>query len=267
MNESRFKIVSVDANNVEEHGFFCIKNKKHPGYIGKLAWLKKRLAQGLRLKLVVTDDGKPAGFLEYVPGDLTWRVVDASEYMVIHCLWVASSKFPCQSMAAALLEHCLDDARKSRLLGVAVVSSEGPWMAGAAIYRKHGFVEVDRAEPQFGLLVRPAHKTAITKGAAAPSFPTDWDERRKRLRGLQLLYSDQCPYIIKSVNELPPVAEQHGIRLRLRQFKDPSQARKQMPSPYGTVCLAYRGKILADHPISATRFRNILQKDLGLKTL
>jgi len=34
--------------------------------------------------------------------------------------------------------------------------------------------------------------------------------------------------------------------------------------PYGMINLVYKGQLLADHPISATRFRNILQKDLGL---
>ena len=34
------KIVSVDADNVEEQGFFCYKSKpKSAGYQQKLAWL------------------------------------------------------------------------------------------------------------------------------------------------------------------------------------------------------------------------------------
>jgi N-acetylglutamate synthase-like GNAT family acetyltransferase len=265
MAEPGFEIISIDPHNLEQFGFFCIKNKKHPGYAAKLDWLKKRFTEGLRLKLVVTDDGKTAGFLEYIPGELTWRVVNASEHMVIHCLWVASNKFPYRGMAKALLDHCLDDATRSHLSGVTVVTSEGPWMAGKAVYEKYGFKKVDQAEPHFGLLFRPGQKTVVKHKHAVPSFPSDWVERRKRLRGLQLLYSDQCPFITKAVNELPPVAQQHGIHLRLKHFRTPARARQQMPSPYGTVCLTHRGKILADHPVSATRFRNILQKELNLR--
>ena len=33
---SNLSIVSVGANNVEDLGFFCVKNKKYVGYIAKL---------------------------------------------------------------------------------------------------------------------------------------------------------------------------------------------------------------------------------------
>ena len=47
---------------------------------------------------------------------------------------------------------------------------------------------------------------------------------------------------------------------------DPAEARERMPSPYGVISLVYQGRLLADHPISATRFKNILQKDLKLRS-
>ena len=81
-----FRIVNVDAGNVEEQGMFCVKNKKHPGYVAKLQWLRQRLEEGLRIKLIETHDNKKAGFLEYIPGEYTWRVVNAPGYLVIHRL-------------------------------------------------------------------------------------------------------------------------------------------------------------------------------------
>ena len=80
-----------------------------------------------------------------------------------------------------------------------------------------------------------------------------------------MLYANQCPYVGKAVAELPEVARRHGTRLDLVEMKNPAQARAKMPSPYGVFALAYNGLLLADHPISATRFRNILRKDLGLR--
>lgn len=254
-----FRIINVDSDNVEEFGFFCVKSKKHPGYIAKLSWLRDRFDEGLRIKLIVTPDGKQAGFLEYIPGEFTWRVINAPKYMVIHCLWVASNKFPYKGMASALLTECQKDAKASRKKGVAVVTSDGPWMAAKEVYLKHGFEQVDEAAPHFQLLMK-----RIASGAK-PAFPTNWDARLKRYRGLQLLYTNQCPYIGKAVQELPPVAEQHGVRLKLVELKSSAEAREKMPSPYGMVNLVYKGQLLADHPISATRFRNILQKDLNLK--
>ena len=53
---SDLTIISVDNDNVAELGFFCVKNKKHVGYIAKLAWLHDRFKEGLRIKA----DAKPA---------------------------------------------------------------------------------------------------------------------------------------------------------------------------------------------------------------
>ncbi len=251
-----YTIVTVDADNVEEHGFFCLKNKKHPGYVAKRSWLAQRFEEGLRIKLILTDEGKQAGFLEYTPGEHTWRVVHAPAYLVIHCLWVASNKFPQRGMASALLKACLDDARAHEKAGVAVVTSDGPWMASKDIFVKNGFEQVDEAAPHFQLLVK-----RIGPGPL-PTLPQNWAERLKPYQELHLLYTNQCPYIGKAVAELPPVAERHGVRLHLVALSDAAEARARMPSPYGVISLVYQGRLLVDHPISATRFRNILQQEL-----
>jgi hypothetical protein len=256
---SDFSIITVDTENMEELGFFCIKNKKHPGYIAKLAWLRRRFDEGMRIKLLHTKDGKQAGFLEYIPGEFTWRTVHAPGYFVIHCIWVHSHKFPYKGMASALIEDCLLDARSSGKIGVAVVTSDGPWLARKDVYLKNDFKQVDEAQPYFQLLTHQARE------GPSPSFPHNWDERLSQYQDLHMIYTNQCPYIGKAVAELPPVAEQHGIQLHLHELQDPAQAREKMPSPYGVISLVYQGQLLADHPISATRFKNILEKDLNLR--
>ena len=256
---SDFSIVSVNAENVADLGFFCVKNKKHPGYIAKLLWLQQRFEEGMRIKLVVTNEGKQAGFLEYIPGEYTWRVIHAPDYLVIHCIWVNSNKFPYKGMASVLLNHCMQDVKVSGKEGVAVVTSDGPWMASKDVFVKNGFAQVDEAQPHFQLLVNQ------TRGGPLPAFPKNWDERLSQYHDLQLIFTNQCPYIGKAIAELPSVAEQHGIKLHLVELNDAAEARERMPSPYGMINLVYNGQLLADHPISATRFKNILQKELKLE--
>lgn len=256
---SDFKIITVDTTNVEEFGFFCVKNKKHPGYIAKLAWLNQRFKEGMRIKLIQTTEGKQAGFLEYIPGEYTWRTVEAQNYFVIHCIWVNSQKFPYKGMTAAILKDCIEDAKSSSKEGVAVVTSDGPWMARKEVFIKNGYKQIDEAEPHFQLLVNRTAEDTL------PTFHKDLSERLKQYRGLQLIYTNQCPYIGKAVQELPPVAEKFGISLNLVELKDASSARKKMPSPYGVISLVHDGRLLEDHPISATRFKNILERDLKLK--
>jgi len=254
-----YNIITVDSGNVEEFGFFCVRNKKHPGYISKLGWLQRRFEEGMRFKLILTTDGKHAGFLEYVPGEYTWRVVNAPGYLVIHCLWVKSNKFPSRGMASALLKDCLKEAERGNKVGVAVVTSDDTWMAGKEVFLRNGFEEVDKAEPYFQLYMKRRGQGPL------PAFPQNWDERLKQYQGLQLIYTNQCPYIGKAAVELPPVAEKHGVKLLLVELNDPAEAREKMPSPYGMVSLVYNGQLLADHPISATRFKNILQRELKLQ--
>jgi hypothetical protein len=162
-------------------------------------------------------------------------------------------------MASALVQECLAEARSGGKAGVAVVTSEGPWMAGPEVFLKNGLEEVDAAPPHFKLLAR-----RLGSGPE-PRFPTNWEERLGGMDDLRLMYTNQCPYIGKAVTELPPVARRYGMELRLIELADPAEAREKMPSPYGVMSLVYRGRLLADHAISATRFRNILEKELGLK--
>ena len=258
---SDLTIISVDNDNVAELGFFCVKNKKHVGYIAKLAWLHDRFKEGLRIKLLLTPKGTQAGFLEYIPGEYTWRVVQAPNYLMIQCIWVNAKKFPFTGMASALLQHCIQDAETRGLAGVAVVTSDGPWMASQGVFIKNGFEQVAEAPPHFQLLVKR------TGADTLPTFPLNWSERVAQFKDLELLYTNQCPYIGKAIAELLQVAEQHGIQLQLIKLMDAAEARKRLPSPYGVFCLGYRGRLLADHPISATRFRNILQNELQLRPI
>jgi len=254
-----FSIVTVDAENFEQHGLFCVGNRKHPGYVAKRDWLAKRFRDGLRFKMIYGDGSKPLGFVEYIPAEQSWRVVENAEgFLMIHCLWVKSEKTAMKGLAGELLQSVRREADVDGKKGVAVVASAGSWMAGSDVFIKNGFRETDSKEP-YALL--------INGNQAGPSFPTNWQQRLKSHKGLELLFTNQCPYIGKAVNELPAVAGRFGIRLTLTEIKDAREARSRMASPYGMVNLLYDEQLLADHAISATRFRNILQKDLGLKEL
>ena len=63
------------------------------------------------------------------------------------------------------------------------------------------------------------------------------------------------------------MALKYGVKLQLLEIENPREARQKMPSPYGAFNLIYNGQLLADHPISATRFRNILEKELKMKIM
>ena len=81
-------------------------------------------------------------------------------------------------------------------------------------------------------------------------------------KGLTILWSDQCPYIAKSIREMKEtIKERYGIPAQIIEIKTHEQAQKA-PSPYAIFSLIYDGKLAAFHPISNTRFKNIMDKVL-----
>jgi len=79
-------LIDVHAGNVEKTGFFCMMSKKKSeGYQNKLAWLRARFAEGLRIKMLDLAAGG-RGFIEYIPGEVAWRPVFAADYMFLPSL-------------------------------------------------------------------------------------------------------------------------------------------------------------------------------------
>jgi hypothetical protein len=72
-------VIKVDALNLAGHPqAICFINPKHPSYPLKVEWLKSRFHEGLVIKLLyVEGENRPAGFIEYMPGDQCWRAVTA----------------------------------------------------------------------------------------------------------------------------------------------------------------------------------------------
>ena len=69
------EIVTIDEINLAQHpGAICFINPKNPSFPLKIEWIKQRFSEGLRIKLLYTDDKKKvAGFIEYLPGEFAWR--------------------------------------------------------------------------------------------------------------------------------------------------------------------------------------------------
>jgi hypothetical protein len=61
------EITTVDATNVDEYGFFCYKSKpKSAGYQQKLAWLRERFAEGMRIQILYEGKRSVGGVFQIV---------------------------------------------------------------------------------------------------------------------------------------------------------------------------------------------------------
>jgi L-amino acid N-acyltransferase YncA len=235
-------IVNVDRTNVDQTGFFCfMSRRKSDGYGRKLSWVKARLDEGMRIKMLKLPE---RGFIEYIPGQHAWRAVKAKGWMVIHCLWVVG-RSKGKGFAGFLLDECVKDAKKSGMRGVAMVTSKGNWLTGQKLLERHGFKAVDTAPPSFTLMVK------AFKPGPLPSFPKDWEARADRCGpGLTIFRSDQCPYISDATRTLEAAAAKREIKMRLVELRTARQVQALSPSAYGVFQAVLDGKLVSYHYLS-----------------
>ena len=249
-------IVNVTPNNIKEETLFCIKDIKKPGFESKRQWFTKRYNEGLKLKILKNSDQKIIGFIEFVPESKAWRPVDAPNHLFIHCMYVYAKKDRHKGYGTLLINEAIKEAKAQNLSGLCVMCSDGSWIANKTIFIKLGFKEVDQ-RGRFQLLA-----TTWDSNAYMPKL-IDWTLQQSKYEGWHLVYADQCPWHEKSAFHLLDIAMEIGIDLKLTKIET-AEAAKQAPSGFGVFNLLHDGKLLEDHYISATRFRNILKKELKI---
>ena len=251
-------LTEVNLSNLESLRCCGIQNPENPGRRAKNLWIRQQLKKGLRAKVLITPDHRQCGYIEALPGEYAWRGVEAKGYLVLHCVWIHMRRYQHKGWAATMVQSCEEDARKAGMHGVAVIARESPWLAGAALFEKLGFQTVDAAPPDYLLLAKK-----FERDAPNPSFRRGWGERlAKYRRGLTIIRSNQCPYAVRFAEDIAASArEDYGIEPRIVELESCRDA-QNAPTPYAVFAVIYNGRLLADHQISRTRFRNIMRKVL-----
>lgn len=249
------EMVTINKNNLDEHpGVVCFFNKKNPAFPIKKEWLKKRFVEGFQVKLIYSKNPKKlVGFIEYVPGEFAWRAVSAKEYLFIHCIWIYPNNNKNQGFGSRLIEECISDAKNNSFKGVAVVTSKNAFMAESGLFLKNGFNKISNDERGNELL-------AINFNGAELPTVNDWKSKLEAYQGLHIIYTKQCPWVARMVEEIKETDQVKNLGLKIIELKTPKEA-QNAPSLYASFNLIYNGKLLADRYISITRFNNILKKE------
>jgi N-acetylglutamate synthase-like GNAT family acetyltransferase len=253
------KIIELTPDNISNYGVCGYKDvNKHLELRNKIEWVKELYPRGLRIKAVISQKGGYQGMLEYIPGKYAHRPVEADGYMFIHCLFVGFKKeFKGKGLATTLLDVCIEEAKNCKMLGVAVVTRKGSFMADNDIFLKMGFQIVDNAKPDFNLLALKFDKTSQN-----PNFKIKNHENLEEYKkGLTIFRSAQCPYTEKNVNAIIESAKKMNLTVELIDMKNIDFIQNS-PFPFGTFGIIYNGKIISHHPISNTRFENIMRKEI-----
>lgn len=252
-------IIDTTLNNVLDFGLCGYKDTRHPGLPRKIAWLEDRFAEGMKVKTLYSDEDGAQGMVEYIPGEYCWRPVEASGYMFIHCIFVGFKRvYKEKGYGSLLLGECESDARAANMRGIAIVARKGPFMAGKELFLNNGFEIVDEYPSDFWLLVK-----RFAESAPPPRFKGGREKRLKQYgTGLVIFRSDQCPYLAKCVPEMIETAEREfGVKPEIIDVKSCWEAQAN-PCAFGSFAILLNGKLVAEHPISKSRFANIMKKEL-----
>ena len=197
------KVVIIDANaeTIANYAMCGYKNPKNEGYRRKIEWNRDRFSEGMVYKILESEEKGAVGAIEYIPGQFAWRPVRADNYMFIHCIYIMSKKYKGLGYGEKMLKECIDDAKKSGMYGVAVVTRKGSWMAKKKLFTKFDFISIDNAKPDFELLVLKFDNTAPD-----PFFTINRDLPEYMIKGLTIITSHQCPYTYKAVTEISETA-------------------------------------------------------------
>lgn len=248
------EIIDLTPENIADYGVCGYKDvEKHLELRRKIDWFKEYYPKGLRIKALISKRGGYQGMVEYIPGKYAHRPVEAAGYMFIHCIFVGfKTEFKGKGYASSLIKSCLEEAKALNMDGVAVVTRKGSFMADKNIFLKNGFVTTDLVKPDFELLVLKFNNAAMD-----PKFkrfsPESYGD------GLTVIRSAQCPYSVKNVNAILETARKLKIKANLIEIKD-SESAQQTPCAFGTFCIIYNKEVISHHPISNTRFENIIAK-------
>ncbi len=251
-----YKIIDLTPENIAKYGVCGYKDaKKHKELQNKIDWFKGLYPNGLRIKAAVSSNDEYIGMIEYMPGEIAHRPVNADGYLFIQCFFMGFKKeFKGVGIGSAMLNICIDEAKAANKLGVAVVSRKGSFMASDDVFIKNGFQVVDKSKPDFNLLV-----LKFNPESQNPSFKENMHQSLENLGdGLVIMRSHQCPYTEKNVNSIIETAKnKFKLNVRLVNLNDTISVQNS-PCAFGTFAIIYNGKIISHHPISDTRFQNIM---------
>jgi N-acetylglutamate synthase-like GNAT family acetyltransferase len=254
------QIIDLTPANIADYGLCGYKNvKKHVELQRKIDWFKKYRKKGLTIKAAIAEDGSYQGMIEYIPGQYAHRPVKANGYLFIHCIFVGFRKeYKGQGLGSKMIDACIEEAKQKEMKGVAVVTRKGSFMAKKDIFIKKGFEVIDKVAPDFELSV-----LKFEEDASDPKFRDFEKSLKKYDKGLTVLRSFQCPYTEKNVNSIIETAKnKFDLDVDLVDLED-HEAVQNSPCAFGVFCLIHDGETISHHPISNTRFENIMKKRIG----
>jgi len=232
--------IQIDEQNIgEEHICCAISDKKcSSGYEAKKSWLKEQFKEGYVFKRL---DARAKVFIEYGPAETSWVPINANNYININCFWV-SGKYKNNGHAKQLLKFAWDDVINQNKQGLVTVvgTKKFHFMSDTKWFLRQGFVELDRTDSGFSLLVKK-----YKKDADDPSFKKNVKKTYDSFKSdLTVFYSNRCPFTEFHIHEnLKKSAKRRGLSLSINKLENNKEA-LDCPSPATIFSLFYKDQFV-----------------------
>lgn len=244
---NQFKNLTIE-NIDNEHLCCAISDKKHKsGVEVKKKWLKDRIAEGHTFRKL---DEKGKVFIEYAPLENAWTPINGNNYIYIYCLWVAGS-YKGKGYGKALLEYCIDDAKKLGKSGVCTLTSKKkkPFLSDKKFLTKFGF-EVADSTGDYEIL-------ALSFDGSKPNFAQSVKSQSIESNALAIYYGMQCPYIPNCIEQIENYCKNNDIEVNLIAV-DSLEKAKNLPCIFNNWAVFYNGKFETVHLLNEGYLKKIL---------
>ena len=245
------EFITLNPDNVmSEHLCCAISDKKHQtGVNDKRNWLSERVKEGHVFRKL---DAQGKVFIEYAPLEKAWVPVEGDNYLYIYCLWVSGS-FKQKGYGRALLEYCINDAKRSGKSGVCVISSQKkkPFLTEKKFMLKHGFEVADTIDNEYELL-------ALSFDGTKPRFAQAAKKQGISSKKLTIYYAMQCPYISNCIEQIKNYCANENIDLDFIEVNSLEKA-KQMPCVFNNWAVFYQGKFETLHLLNEGNLKKLLE--------
>ncbi len=260
MDAPVFRIEEVTSENLDSTGLFCSRSKpKADGYQAKLRWIKERFTEGLEYHVLRVDEGRKdlayRGMIEYMPGNVCWRGVNAPNYMVIHCLWVVG-RHKGKGYGGMLVQKAVESASEKSMDGVVVITvSKGGWSPKKTLFEKLGFNKYDSQGDNYEL-----YALKLRSDATDPSFVDI--KNPSGGAGFQVFSSNQCPYMCMTVDGVSEMGSDMGKKVTVKEMESRGDVVKHCMDPYGTFHVVLDGEHVTSLPGGPAFIKKTVEKHL-----
>jgi len=268
------EIKEIDASNLEDEVRLCVPPKESPDYSKfekgvkeKVEWLRQKLgAYGYLGHIAYNEEGKPIGFVEFVPSESSpIPIQDTAKTALITCIYLTKNQG--QGIGARLLQATLRRLWKIGMSQIKTVVSRSPQWINDGIFRKHGF----QLEKTFYKLGSPEPLDLLTLRLDGPQpeitpAVQHFKPLTKNKLPVEVLYfhSAQCPFssaiYLNHIQAIKKFNKEQVTFKTVDSWKEPETARR-----YGTMLsdTLINGKAPFFAPPKQEDIENEIQKEIN----